>query len=107
MNIMLVSVTERTKEVGVRRACGANRGDILRQFLAESVVQAALGGVLGVGIGVIAAFLVTRFSNFPAAVEWWVAALGVALASTVGIFFGLYPAMKAADLDPVEALRSE
>ena len=107
MNIMLVSVTERTKEVGVRRACGANRGDILRQFLAESVVQAALGGVLGVGIGVVAAFLVTRFSNFPASVEWWVAALGVAIASTVGIFFGLYPAMKAADLDPVEALRSE
>ncbi len=107
MNIMLVSVTERTKEVGVRRACGANRGDILRQFLAESVVQAALGGVLGGGIGVVAAFLVTLFSNFPASVEWWVAALGVAIASTVGIFFGLYPAMKAADLDPVEALRSE
>ena len=100
-------MTERTKEVGVRRACGANRGDILRQFLAESVVQAALGGVLGGGIGVVAAFLVTLFSNFPASVEWWVAALGVAIASTVGIFFGLYPAMKAADLDPVEALRSE
>ena len=107
MNIMLVSVTERTKEVGVRRACGASRGDILRQFLAESVTQSAFGGVLGVGMGVVTAFLVTRFANFPASVEWWVAALGVGIASTVGIFFGLYPAMKAADLDPVEALRSE
>ena len=107
MNIMLVSVTERTKEVGVRRACGAKRGDILRQFLAESVVQSVLGGFWGVTIGIITAFLVTHYASFPASVEWWVAALGIGIASTVGIFFGLYPAMKAADLDPVEALRSE
>ena len=107
MNIMLVSVTERTKEVGLRRACGATRSDIVRQFLTESVAQAVLGGFLGVSIGILAAFLVTRYSNFPASVEWWVAVLGVGVASAIGIFFGLYPAIKAADLDPGEALRSE
>ena len=107
MNIMLVSVTERTKEIGVRRACGARRGDILRQFLAESMMQCIVGGSFGVLVGFAVALLLRRFASFPADVQWWVAVLGVGLASAVGLFFGIYPAMKAADLDPVEALRAE
>ncbi len=107
MNIMLVSVTERTKEIGVRRACGANRSDIVGQFLAESLLQSLIGGAIGVFIGFTAALLLRQFSVLPATVDWRVAVLGVGLASSVGLFFGIYPAMKAADLDPIEALRSE
>ena len=107
MNIMLVSVTERTKEIGVRRACGANRSDIVRQFLAESMLQALIGGAIGVFLGFAAALLLRWFSVLPATLDWRVAVLGVALASSVGLFFGIYPAMKAADLDPIEALRAE
>ena len=107
MNIMLVSVTERTKEIGVRRACGANRNDIIRQFLAESLLQALIGGAIGVLLGFAAALLLRWFSVLPATMDWRVALLGVALASSVGLFFGIYPAMRAADLDPIEALRSE
>jgi putative ABC transport system permease protein len=107
MNIMLVSVTERTKEIGVRRACGANRNDIVGQFLAESLLQSLIGGTIGVFIGFTAALLLRQFSVLPATVDWRVAVLGVGLASSVGLFFGIYPAMKAADLDPIDALRSE
>ena len=107
MNIMLVSVAERTKEIGVRRACGARRGDILRQFLAESMLQCIVGGGFGVLAGFAMALLLRQFASFPADVQWWVAVLGVGVASAVGLFFGIYPAMKAADLDPVEALRAE
>ena len=91
----------------MRRACGARRGDILRQFLAESMLQCIVGGGFGVLVGFAAALLLRRFASFPADVQWWVAVLGVVLASVVGLFFGIYPAMKAADLDPVEALRAE
>jgi putative ABC transport system permease protein len=107
MNVMLVSVTERTKEIGVRRAVGAAANDILRQFLAESVLQCLAGGTVGISIGFICAELLRRFTSFPAAVKWQVALMGVFLSSAIGLFFGIYPARRAAMLDPVEALRSE
>ena len=107
MNIMLVSVTERTKEIGVRRACGARQQDILRQFLAEALLSCVLGGVVGVLLGFGAATALRNFTSFPAEVRLWVAVLGVVLASSIGLFFGIYPATRAARLDPVVALRSE
>ena len=107
MNVMLVSVTERTKEIGIRRAVGATQADILRQFLTESVMQCLVGGAIGVGLGFLCALGLRRFTGFPADVQTWVAVLGVALASGIGLFFGIYPAAKAARLDPVAALRSE
>lgn len=107
MNVMLVSVTQRTSEIGIRRAVGASAGDILRQFLAESVLQCLLGGLLGIGLGFLCAELLDRFTSFPAAVQGRVAVLGVVLASSIGLFFGIYPATRAARLDPVEALRAE
>jgi len=107
MNIMLVSVTERTKEIGVRRACGARQRDILRQFLAEAVLQCLIGGTVGVLLGFGAATLLRQLTSFPADVKAWVALLGLFFASAIGLFFGIYPAVKAAQLDPVVALRSE
>ena len=107
MNIMLVSVTERTREIGVRKALGARRTDILGQFLAESVILAAVGGLLGVTLGLILAWLVSMFSPLPMAVKWWSVGLGLVVASSVGIFFGIYPARAASMLDPVEALRAD
>ena len=107
MNIMLVSVTERTKEIGVRRACGARQNDILRQFLAEALLQCLIGGALGVLLGFGAASALKQLTSFPADVKVWVALLGLFLASAIGLFFGIYPAVKAARLDPVVALRSE
>jgi len=107
MNVMLVSVTERTKEIGVRRAVGASQGDIRKQFLAESVVQCLFGGIIGIGIGFLIALALRSFTSFPAAVQTWVAVLGMMLSSIIGLFFGIYPAMRAARLDPVVALRSD
>jgi putative ABC transport system permease protein len=107
MNVMLVSVTERTKEIGVRRAIGATQADIRSQFLVESVVQCLIGGVIGIGAGFVTALFLRRVTSFPAAVEPWVATLGFALSSGIGLFFGIYPATRAAKLDPVVALRSE
>jgi putative ABC transport system permease protein len=107
MNVMLVSVTERTKEIGVRRAMGATERDILRQFLTESVMQCIVGGVIGVAIGFACALALRKFTDFPASVQPWVAALGVVLSSVIGLFFGIYPAMKASQLDPVVALRAD
>ncbi len=107
MNVMLVAVTERTKEIGVRRAVGATRSDILRQFLIESVLQCMFGGGIGVLIGFGCALALREFTSFPAAVQSWVAALGVILSSVIGMFFGIYPAVKASKLDPVTALRTE
>lgn len=107
MNVMLVSVTERTKEIGVRRAVGASGGDILKQFLTESVMQCLVGGVIGVLIGFVCAELLRTFTSFPASVRIWVAVMGMVLSSAIGLFFGIYPATRAARLDPVEALRSE
>jgi putative ABC transport system permease protein len=107
MNVMLVSVTERTKEIGVRRALGATKEDISKQFLTESVMQCLGGGLIGVGGGFAAALLLRQFTSFPASVQTWVAILGLVLSSAIGLFFGLYPAMRAANLDPVVALRAE
>jgi putative ABC transport system permease protein len=107
MNVMLVSVTERTKEIGVRRAVGATQNDILRQFLTESVMQCVIGGLIGIAIGFGCALALRTFTAFPASVQLWVAMLGVILSSGIGVFFGIYPAMRAARLDPVVALRAE
>ena len=107
MNVMLVSVTERTREIGVRRALGARQADILSQFLTESLLQCLVGGAVGIGIGFGCATALRTFTSFPASVQLWVAMMGVALSSLIGLFFGIYPARKAAKLDPVTALRRE
>jgi len=107
MNIMLVSVTERTREIGVRKALGARRGDILLQFLIESSTIAVIGGAIGVLMGIIAAKLVAFATPLPAVVQFWSVLSGLIVALSVGLFFGTYPASKASRLDPVEALRSE
>ena len=107
MNVMLVSVTERTKEIGIRRAMGATGVDILRQFLTESVLQCLAGGACGIGLGFLSAALLNHFTSFPASVQTGVALLGIFLSSAIGLFFGIYPASRAARLDPVEALRAE
>ena len=107
MNVMLVSVTERTKEIGIRRAVGASRSDILRQFLTESVIQCLLGGLVGIAGGFLCALALRTFTAFPASVQTWVAVLGMVLSSAIGLFFGIYPAVRASQLDPVTALRSE
>jgi putative ABC transport system permease protein len=107
MNIMLVSVTERTREIGVRKALGARRNDVLLQFLLESGTMALLGGLLGVACGVAVAEGVTAALGFPSTLAMWSIFAGLFVATTVGVFFGVYPARKAADLDPIVALRSE
>jgi len=107
MNVMLVSVTERTKEIGIRRAMGATQQDILQQFLSESVIQCLVGGAIGISIGFLCALALRSFTSFPASVQAWVAILGLLLSSIIGLFFGIYPATRAAKLDPVVALRSE
>jgi putative ABC transport system permease protein len=107
MNIMLVSVTERTREIGVRKALGARQRDILLQFLIESALLALLGGVFGVLLGVGVGKLFTIFVGLPSSAPVWAVLLGLFMATSVGIFFGVYPASKAARLDPVVALRAE
>jgi putative ABC transport system permease protein len=107
MNIMLVSVTERTREIGVRKALGARRSDILLQFLIESATMALVGGAIGVLFGVGVAKIITLAVGFPTSVQLWSVLLGLFMATATGIFFGVYPASKAAKLDPVVALRAE
>jgi putative ABC transport system permease protein len=107
MNIMLVSVTERTREIGVRKALGAKQRDVLLQFLIESAFLALVGGALGVLGGVVVGKIITLVVGFPTVVPVWAIFLGLFLATAVGIFFGVYPASKAAKLDPVVALRAE
>jgi putative ABC transport system permease protein len=107
MNIMLVSVTERTREIGVRKALGAKQRDVLLQFLIESATMALTGGAIGVMCGVLVGKLITVVIGFPTSVPLWAIFLGLFLAGAVGIFFGVYPASKAAKLDPVVALRAE
>ena len=107
MNIMLVSVTERTREIGIRKAVGASRRDVLLQFLIEAVVITSIGGMLGVGAGFALAFLLAKAMGFPLLFSMWSAVLGVGVSSAVGIASGLWPAWKASSLDPIEALRAE
>jgi putative ABC transport system permease protein len=107
MNIMLVSVTERTREIGIRKALGARRDDVLLQFLIESVILALIGGALGVLSGVGVAGVVTALIGMPSSIKLWAVGAGLMVAATVGIFFGVYPARKAARLDPIVALRFE
>ena len=107
MNITLVSVSERRKEIGLRRSVGATQRDIAAQFLVEVLAQCLLGGFAGVGLGFGVALLLRQFTPFPATVELWVAALGMGLASSIALIFGIYPAWRAAKLDPVVALRSD
>lgn len=107
MNIMLASVTERTKEIGIRRAIGAKRKQIIGQFLIETVVLSVTGGLIGIGIGLLIPWLITVFAQMPTAVTMWSVMLSVVISVGIGIVFGMYPAMRAANLDPIVALRHE
>ena len=107
MNIMLMVVTERTREIGLRKALGARRSDIMSQILTESVVLSVFGGLIGTALGGAIAKTIAAFTPIPASVEIWSVALGIGITALVSLFFGLYPAMRAARLDPIEALRKE
>jgi len=107
MNIMLVNVTQRTREIGVRKAVGATRGDIAQQFLVEAVTLTGVGGAIGIGFGFGVAFIVRATLNFQAAAPAWSVALGFGVSSAVGLVFGMWPALRAARQDPIEALRYE
>jgi len=107
MAIMMISVTERTREIGLRKALGARRREILLQFLAEAVVLTSLGGILGIALGSAIGVIVSLVTGFPVSLPWWSFALGLGFSAAVGIFFGTVPALRAARLDPTEALRHE
>jgi putative ABC transport system permease protein len=107
MAIMMISVTERTREIGVRKALGARRREILVQFLLEAAVLTSIGGVLGIILGASIGFGVHFLSGFPVSLPWWSFALGIGFSASVGMFFGMFPAIRASRLDPIEALRYE
>ena len=107
MNIMLMVVTERTKEIGLRKALGARRRDIIWQILTESVMLSVVGGIVGTALGFRVALAIESTTQVPAAVEVWSVALGISMTGVVGLFFGMYPALRAASLSPIEALRKE
>ena len=107
MNIMLVSVTERTREIGIRLAVGAKQKNILWQFLVEALTLSLSGGLVGIGLGLAGSQLVSTTAGGPLLLSWSAMALAFAFSGAVGIFFGLYPARKAAQLDPIQALRYE
>jgi putative ABC transport system permease protein len=107
MAIMTISVTERTREIGLRKALGARRKDVLLQFLAEAVALTSLGGVLGIALGSTLGITVSFATGFPVSLPWWSFAIGLGFSAAVGIFFGMVPAVRASRLDPIEALRHE
>src|SRR5262249_52442004 len=107
MNIMLVSVTERTREIGIRMAVGATPGNVLIQFLIEGVVLAMVGGVIGITLGMVGAFGMAKLIGWPLVISPSIVLITFAIAGGVGVFFGFYPAHKASQLDPIEALRYE
>ncbi|HEY7358519.1 MAG TPA: FtsX-like permease family protein, partial [Ktedonobacterales bacterium] len=107
MNIMLVSVTERTREIGIRMAVGARRRDILSQFLIEAIFLSGVGGLIGIGIGVIVALQLSRLGNLPELISFFSVLLAFGVSALVGVLFGLYPAWRASRLDPITALRVE
>jgi putative ABC transport system permease protein len=107
MNIMLMVVSERTREIGLRKALGARRTDIMWQVLTESVTLSTCGGLAGIALGAGFGRVISAFTPLPARLELWSVALGIGITAAVGLFFGLYPASRAARLDPIEALRRE
>ena len=107
MNIMLVSVTERTREIGIRKALGARRKDILIQFLIESVVLCSLGGIIGMLLGIGCSTLIATIGGWPPVVSWWIVLLAFGFSAAIGIVFGMLPANKAARMDPIVALRRD
>jgi putative ABC transport system permease protein len=107
MNIMLVSVTERTREIGLRLAVGARTRDILSQFLVEAVTLSVLGGIIGIVVGLTASLLISHFAQWATQVSLMSILMAFAFSALVGVFFGFYPARKAAFLDPIQALRYE
>ena len=107
MNIMLMVVSERTREIGLRKSLGARRRDVLWQILTESITLSTFGGLVGTTLGFLVAFGISKVTPLPAVVETWSVMLGISVTAVVGLFFGLYPAMRAAALDPIEALRKE
>ena len=107
MAIMSISVTERTREIGVRKALGARRAEILFQFLMEAAFLTSVGGLIGIALGAGIGWAVHLVSGFPISLPWWSFAIGIGFSASVGIFFGMYPAFKASRLDPIEALRYE
>jgi putative ABC transport system permease protein len=107
MNIMLMVVSERTAEIGLRKALGARKKDIIWQFLIESIVLSTMGGIIGTSLGFSAAWLVTKLTPMPASVHIYSVVMGIGMTAAVGLFFGLYPSVKAANLDPIEALRRD
>jgi putative ABC transport system permease protein len=107
MNIKLMVVSERTREIGLRKSLGARRRDILWQILTESITLSTFGGAVGTALGFTVAWIISQVSPLPAIVEVWSVVLGISMTAAVGLFFGLYPAMRAARLDPIEALRRE
>jgi putative ABC transport system permease protein len=106
MNIMLVAVNERVREIGVRKAIGAKSRDIVLQFLVESMMISLIGGILGIIMGILGAFLIMFFIKGTLVIAWWAVIMATVVSAAVGIFFGVYPAMRAAQLDPIVALRS-
>ncbi len=107
MNIMLATVTERTREIGIRRALGAKKKDIIFQFLIETVILSGAGGLLGVGVGLAIPMLVTHFAEMVTIIQFWAPTLAFTISVAIGVLFGIYPAFRAADMNPVEALRHE